>query len=772
MRNTKILKPDESDNYLRTSNPNHGITLISSSLVEQNQREGGLEIGRIFDLIRRRAILVAGITIAVLCLTVFWSRTRPPKYEGNFKILIEPVTAESQVVSAVTGNQPKSDSQDFGSTQSSKETLDYPTQIQLLLSPKLLLPIVQKIVYLYPQISYDSLRDSLSIARLKDPAETKILEVRYKSGSLQEATQIINLVSQTYIRYSLKERQTNLRRAIQFLDAQRPKVETQVRTLELALQNFREKNQLIDPSILGAQISNQVGNIQQQQLETQVELARTKQLYRSLEQQLQLQPKGAEAASVLSEAPEYQTLVKQLQELDVELQTQSADLAQDHPKIIFLKEKREKLLPLLQQKANTVLGSKLSQSVTDIKSLPYQNSLRQDLSKQFVSTAIQVQALEAKLSGLVSVRQVLARQTEQVPVISRQYENLQRQLKISTEQLSKFLQKREDLMISAARQEVPWELIASPTVREISSSSLIQNSSLGLVLGLLLGSGVALLLERMNNIIHSLNDLRDEIKIPILGMIPKNENEKESIFKTYGLNNSSETNISLQEKSNLVQKARYQFSPFLEAFRALNSQIRLLRPDSPIQSLVVSSSLPDEGKSTIAIHLAQAAAVMGQKVLYVDADFRKPSLQDLVSSQNEQESNNGLANVIVGSAQLMDTVQEVSGNENLYILEKGSIASDPSSLLSSKRMADVMMECQLHFDLIIYDSVPLIFADSLLLIPQTDGLLMVTRIGKINREVLQKSLRVLEISNVSVLGLVVNMVDQDKSLTGSYKLMQ
>lgn len=768
MESGKILRSDEANNSPRLLNPSRGITLISSSLLEQTQKEGGLEIGRIFELIRRRAFLVAGVTVAVLCLTMIWSRSRPPKYEGNFKILIEPVTAESQVVSAVTGNQTKDENQNFGSTQSSKETLDYPTQIQLLLSPKLLLSIVQKLGLLYPQISYDSLKGSLNITRLKDPTETKILDVSYKSSSLQEATQVINLVSQTYIRYSLKERQTNLRRAIQFLDSQRPKVENQVQTLELALQNFREKNQLIDPSILGVQISNQVGSTQQQQLETQVELARTKQLYRSLEQQLQLQPKGAEAASVLSEAPEYQLLVKQLQELDVELQTQSAELSQDHPKIVSLKEKREKLLPLLQQKANSVLGSKLSQSIPDAKSLPYQNSLRQDLSKQFVATAIQVQALEAKLRGLASARQVLARQSEQFPIISRQYENLQRQLKVSTEQLSKFLQKREDLMISAARQEVPWELIAAPTVKEIPSSSLIQNLSLGLILGLILGSGVALLLERMNNVIHSLGDLRDEIKIPILGMIPKNEDNKDPILKTKVSANDDEINLLPQVGSNLVQKSYYQFSPFLEAFRALNSQVRLLRPDSPVKSLVISSSLPAEGKSTIAIHLAQAASVMGQKVLYVDVDFRKPSLQDLVSHQDGQSCSNGLANVIVGSAQLLDTVQAVVGNENLYILPKGSIASDPSSLLSSKRMADVMMECQLHFDLIIYDSVPLIFADSLLLIPQTDGLLMVTRLGKINREILQRSLRMLEVSNVPVLGLVVNMVDQDKSLTGSY----
>jgi polysaccharide biosynthesis transport protein len=772
MENRKILKSDGADNYLRALNPNHGVTLISSSLSEQSHREGGLEVGRIFELIRRRATLVAGVTIAVLCLTFFWSRSRPPKYEGNFKMLIEPVKAESQVVSAVTGSQPKDENQDFGSIQSSKENLDYPTQIQLLLSPKLLLSIVQKLESLYPQISYDSLRGSLNITRLKDPAETKILDVRYKSGSLQETTQVINLVSQTYIRYSLKERQTNLRRAIQFLDAQRPKVESQVRTLELALQTFREKNQLIDPSILGAQISSQVGNTQQQQLEAQVELVRTRQLYRSLEQQLQLQPKGAEAASVLSEAPEYQLLVKQLQELDVELQTQSAELAQDHPKILSLKEKRAKLLPLLQQKANAVLGSKLSESIPDAKSLPYQNSLRQDLSKQFVATAIQVQVLEAKLRGLASARQVLARQSEQFPVISRQYENLQRQLKIATEQLSKFLQKREDLMIIAARQDVPWELIASPTVNEIPSASLIQNLSLGLVLGLLLGSGIALLLERMNNVIHSLGDLRGEVEIPILGMIPRNEDEKESIFKSSILTNYDESDFLTQEKGNFAQKTHYQFSPFLESFRALNSQIRLLRPDSPIQSLVVSSSLPDEGKSTISIHLAQAAAAMGQKVLYVDADFRKPSLQNLVNQQNEQGLSNGLANVIVGSIQLMDAVQAVAGNENLFILPKGSIASDPTSLLSSKRMVDLMMECQIHFDLIIYDSVPLIFADSLLLIPKTDGLLMVTRLGRINREILQRSLRTLEVSNVPVLGLVVNMVDQDKSLAGPYKLSQ
>jgi polysaccharide biosynthesis transport protein len=212
---------------------------------------------------------------------------------------------------------------------------------------------------------------------------------------------------------------------------------------------------------------------------------------------------------------------------------------------------------------------------------------------------------------------------------------------------------------------------------------------------------------------------------------------------------------------------QYRFSPFLEAFRSLNSQIRLLSPDSPIRLIVVSSSLPDEGKTTIAIQLAQAAAAMGQRVLLVNTDLRKPSLQNLVE-QHTGDLIPGLTDIIAGTTELMDTVQLLPGEENLYILLAGSISLDPTSILSSKKMQNLMKKCQHNFDLVIYDTVPLNFADSLLLIPHTDGLLMVNRLGKVHREVLRNSLRTLTISKVAVLGLVVNMAtDRNSSLSYS-----
>ena len=186
------------------------------------------------------------------------------------------------------------------------------------------------------------------------------------------------------------------------------------------------------------------------------------------------------------------------------------------------------------------------------------------------------------------------------------------------------------------------------------------------------------------------------------------------------------------------------------------SQIRLLRPDSPIKSLVISSSLPDEGKTTIALHLAQAAAAMGQRVLLVNADMRK------VNPQKSANKNliAGLTDVIAGNTHLMDVIQLLPGEENLYILPAGSTVMDPTSLLGSNKMRNLMEICKHNFDLVIYDTVPLIFADSLLLIPQTDGLLMVTRLSKIHREDLRNSLNTLDVSRVTVLGLVVNMANR------------
>jgi polysaccharide biosynthesis transport protein len=303
-------------------------------------------------------------------------------------------------------------------------------------------------------------------------------------------------------------------------------------------------------------------------------------------------------------------------------------------------------------------------------------------------------------------------------------------------------------MINAARQEVPWEIISAPQVRRVASSSLPAAIALGTILGTILGTGIALLLESINNVIHTVKDLRTEIGLPILGMIPRHDSLPQS--------------MSNAEELDLEWNVRYRFSPFIESFRSLNSQIRLLRPDFPIRSLVISSSLPEEGKTTVATQLARAAAAMGQRVLLIDTDLRKPSLQELIV----QESIGGLTDVITEGLDMMDAIQILPEQENLHILFAGSVALDPTSLLGSKKMSQFMEKCRAKFDLVIYDATPLSFADPLLLIPQTDGLLMVAQLGRIHRETLRNTMRTLEIARIPMLGVVANMVSDDQFSAG------
>ncbi len=760
-----LNKKLSSDREITQSNPERIQRVIPLSsyqpeaIPEIETHEGGLELGRLLEIIWRRKLIVLGVTSAVLALTIIWNRTRSPSYQGYFELLVEPATVESQVVSSLRGQNTTLEDQGTETSRNPQSTLDYSTQIQILRSKKLLNNIIDQFQDRYPEFSYESLTKELNIKRVKDPEDTKVLQVSYLSNSADQTEQIINSLSEIYLNYSYNERVTNTRRAVRFVESQLPTVQNQVRTLESKLQDFRERHQLVEPSDLSNQVVSQLNGNQEQILATQVALVEAKQLYKQLEDQLLLQPKSIVAASVLSDSPGYQELVSQLQATDVELESLRSDLSEDHPKIISLKEKRDRLLPLIQQKSRATLGKTLANQVEDPLALPYQNSLRQDLSKQYVNTAVQIQVLESKLSGLKTVGSFLSQKNAQLPAIAREYDNLKLRLQIVTDQLNNFLSKREELMVNAARQEVPWELLKAPTVFQVPGASLLKHLVLGTVLGLLLGVGAALLLDRANNVFYSLEELRKALGVAILGIIPESEAPPLS---------SLEDSLPVVEDSDAsnASKSRYRLLLFAESFRLLYSQIRFLNPDNPVRSLVLSSPMSGEGKSTIGYLLAKAAAAMGQRVLFVDADLRKSPAQKYHQGSTEL----GLTDIISQDVDASSLIQQSGDHANFFTLSSGVVPLDPTSLLASHKMKELMASFHSTFDFVVYDTAPLVFADSLLLTPETDGVLLITRLGKTSRDALKNALNNLSIAKAPVLGSVANSIDVTRISTHDYYL--
>jgi capsular exopolysaccharide synthesis family protein len=192
---------------------------------------------------------------------------------------------------------------------------------------------------------------------------------------------------------------------------------------------------------------------------------------------------------------------------------------------------------------------------------------------------------------------------------------------------------------------------------------------------------------------------------------------------------------------------------FLESFRSLYTNIRLLSTRQPIHSLVIGSAVPGDGKSTLAIYLAQTAASMGQRVLLVDADLRRPQLHVRLGLPNDR----GLSDVITTDLSLNDAIVRSSVEDNLFVLTAGQPTSDSIKLLSSGKMQYLMEQFQAFFDLVIYDTPPLLgLADGNILAANTDGIILVVGLQKTDRSLLTKSLESLKISGASVLGVVAN----------------
>lgn len=727
--------------------PSQLLPLIYTNQPAETDEEG-VDLRQWLAIVRRRALVIVGVAVAVTAAIALKTLTETPQYQGKFRLLVEPVTSESKLAqqfiqAQVPGGKPDS------------STLDYDTQIEVLRSPKLLAPIVQTLQVQAHQLNYEALLEQLSVTRL---AQTKILEVRYLDPDPNRIQVTLELLAQTYLKYSLQQRQTSIRQGIVFIEEQLPSLRLRVDQLQGRLQRLRQQSNLIDPESQGQQLSAQLDTIESQRLEARTKLSEAQLLYSNLQGQLGLQPEQAIAASALSEAPRYQALLNRLLEIESKIALESARFSERAPIIQALRNQQQNLLPLLNQEAQRALGSRLSRAAVNPQTLASQNSIRQTLTQQLVDTANQVQVLAVRNQAIAQAANLLNQRARQFPVITRQYADLQRELQIATSTLNDFLTKREALRIDAAQQEIPWELIADPTILRDPqgaplpvSPNLHRNLSLGAILGLLLGLGAALVVENLKKSLQTPEQVKDATGLPLLGAIPFNGELRgtASVANLAGLPQADGRKL-VPGRGNAP--GRYRAGLFLEAFRSLHTNLRFLRPERPIRSLVVSSATPAEGKSTVATHLAQVAAAAGKRVLLVDADLRRPQVHLRYGLANQH----GLSDAITIG---LTVEREESAHGNLFVLTSGEPPADPTTLLASQQMQALMARFRTVFDLVIYDTPPLLgFADGKLLAAHVDGVVLVVGLGKTRRSTLKQALDSLAISHAPVLGVVANGV--------------
>ncbi len=601
----------------------------------------------------------------------------------------------------------------------------------MLQSPELMTKVVKELQASYRDIDYESLIESLRIVRL---GETKIIEVAYEANDRVKTKAVLDKLAQVYLQYSLEDRQTHLRQGLNFVEKQLPPIQKRVNKLQEELQLFRQKQDFLQPETQAEQISNELKILSEKRVEADQKLANAYSRLNNLQNQ-----QGALA--VLNDAPVYQQLIVQLRELESQIAGELTRFRENSIPIQNLREKRQKLLPLLRQEAQRVLYIKRAEAVSEVQNLQQQSE------------------------ALAATEQQLKKKIEQLPYINRKYTELIAELQIANDSLNRFLATREKLQIETAQTQIPWQLIQTPTLPEDPiSPSIPRNLILGFVASTILGIGSGLLIEKLDNRYHSIEAFKENIRLPLLANIPF---EKQSLYSQQKLaleaNSFNETvNVlppkTLQSTQDIPQqeiaiKKYSESSRFLEAFRVLHTNIQLLSSDETVNSLIISSAMSGDGKSTVAFNLAQTASAMGRRVLLVDADMRQPQIHDLSNLNNLW----GLSNLLSGNIPLETAIRQLSSIGGLSVITAGPIPPDPTKLLSSQKMRQIMEDLHSKFDLVIYDTPPLIgLADANLISPLTNGVVFVARIHQTHRLVMMQAIDNLKMARTNVLGMVIN----------------
>jgi len=714
---------------------------------QPEEEEQGLTPAKLLGMVRRKFWVVGVAAIATSAFMGFQASKQVPMYQGSFSVLVEPIVQRRQISSTLADDK---------SSESAKE-FDYSSQIQVLISPKTLKPILKDINDRYSGVSYDELAGHLLVSRF---GETKIIEVSYSGTDPVKVKFVLEKLSEGYLRYSLQDQKATLQQGILFVDRQLPGLRTRVNILQKQIEGLRQQYNFVDPDTHAQELSGQLTALAQQRQALQEERVAVQVQYAALQQQ-------AGASAALEDFTFYQEFLHQFQALDRQIAIESARFGGNNPTIQLFRQQQDNLRPLLIQEA--------------------ERSLNNQIAKVFNN----IQILNSREQALAAVEKMLDQQFKQMPSVSRQFTDLQRELKTATDSLNRFQTTRESLQIQSAQNEVPWQLIAPPRDPESKLANNVYKSLMtGGIGGALLGVGVIYLLEKVENAFYSIADLKKRTKLPILGIIPYRPDLEHAGSEVHivdlrslhsdGRHTIQENSATLKERMKVLLEqgvssetlsipgiAHSAENPmgnesdaygFLESFRSLHANIVRLGDSQPISSVVISSATPVEGRTTIAVHLAQAAAAMGKRVLLVDAHLRRGAvpLHTLLGLSDKA----GLSDFLSETTSLNQVIERLAWESSLFVVSAGSTPPDPTRLLSSLRMKVFMQRVHKAFDLVIYDTPPLMgLADVSLIAAQTSGVVLVAGFGKRNgAEALTQTIERLKSAHIPILGVVANGV--------------
>jgi polysaccharide biosynthesis transport protein len=560
--------------------------------------------------------------------------------------------------------------------------------------------------------------------RIEPVKESRIVRVRFEDGDPQRAAQIANAFADAYIAENLSVRTTTTQGASEWLEGQLNDLEVKLQETGKALFQFKK-----DHDIVAASWDDRQNMVSQRLTATndaltkarvrKAELQARNDAIASLSEQVEQDQLGEASAApgIASSLP-----IQGLKVRYLEARTECADMKvrylDDHPKLQACREK--------VTTAREALRDELRSSIA---------AARQEYQE--------VQKTEKNLEKLLNDTKTDAFALNQH---EREYSELKRSFDNNQRLYDVVLKRLKDTGVSGALQSSNIRILdraRAPTVP--IRPNVPRNVLIAIALGLLAGCALAFAVEYLDTSITSQEQVENRIGVAFLGIIPSIDRNKDGT--------PQDLIVHTQPKSAVA-----------ECLRAVRTNLLFMSPEKPLRTILVTSSGPQEGKTTAATSLAITMANSGNRVLLVDADMRRPRIHRVFGIQNTA----GLSSLILGDGTLGDLVNPTLV-PNLSVLPCGPVPPNPAELLHTAAFRRLLEEMAGKFDRVILDSPPVsVVADAVVMGTRVDGTLIVLKAGKTSREVARLAVRQLRDVNAPLFGAVLNDLDLEDQKYGQY----
>ncbi|MEM9136095.1 MAG: polysaccharide biosynthesis tyrosine autokinase [Cyanobacteria bacterium P01_F01_bin.42] len=617
------------------------------------------------------------------------------------------------------------------------------TEKRVILSQPILETTLDQLQRTQPQGSFPSVQGLRHQLKTTSVPSTKIIRITLDSQTPERAETSVNELMEVYLRNNLITTRQNYSEAKKFVSAQIPEFRQQVLLSERALSEFKEQNNINSLNTQNQRISSGLSRIDSQIDEAEVALRQLVSDSRNLQQKLGLGVEEALAITKIRQSPTLDANLRKIQSLEQQIAEAIPQYQASHPTIRTLEDQLAEAKTLAQ--ANLSLSASGRIDLDALKSRV--GPSYQELISSLIQTEIGIESQLQQKQELSQRRLTYVRRSESLPKLEQKLRELERELEVAETNYQDLNKNLQDLELSE-KQTVSNVKILEPA--QVSLVPIAPNKKItvttAVVAGALLALAAVTFLEISDNRINRLAEIRQKFDYPLLGTIPS--------FKLAG------------SKSNLksLPIIEQPHSPFGEGYRILQSNLKFLQSDNPVQVLVMTSSIPQEGKSTTSANLAVAFAQMGNSVLIMDADLRRPSQHQIWEIPNRK----GISNILSDSTVHLSSIRQ-NVVDGVDVITAGVIPPNPLGLLDSQRMKSLVHEVSSQYDLVIIDAPPLgVATDAIVLGQSADGIVLVARPGIVTRNSANFSQEVLQRAEMNILGLVINGGKSDKESDSHY----